>query len=115
MPRGKQLDGQTVYNIMASYAITNSYTATGKDLGIPLSTVQTIVEKNQNKPEFVELRKHKKAEFSDECSEIIAMLLSAVKKKAEMLLNDSETLGNTKITDITTSLGTLYDKRALSQ
>jgi len=69
--RGKQSDKQTIYNIMASYAVTNNYAETGRILKIPASTVEKTVKDNRYKPEFVELWAQKKEEFADKAGAII--------------------------------------------
>ncbi|MCL2160106.1 MAG: hypothetical protein FWH48_11925 [Oscillospiraceae bacterium] len=114
MARGQQLDTQTVYNIMASYSATGNYSETARELELPTKTVESTVKKNRDKEEFIELRTSKKQEFSEKCSEIIDMLLDAIKKKAETLLSDDMELGKAKLTDISTTMGTVYDKRALA-
>jgi len=115
MARGKKLKMQTVYNIMTSYIVTGSYTETSRLLNIPISTVQRVVETNRDKPEFVNLRKQKKEEFSEKSSAVMDMLLEAIRQKAEKLLTDEKMLDKTKLTEITTAIGTLYDKMALTQ
>ena len=115
MARGKKLKMQTVYNIMTSYIVTGSYTETSRLLNIPISTVQRVVETNRDKPEFVNLRKQKKGEFSEKSSAVLDMLLEAIRQKAEKLLTDEKMLDKTKLTEITTAIGTLYDKMALTQ
>ena len=115
MARGKQLDNQTVYNIMASHAVTNNYHETARLLKIPVKTVETTVKKHYDDEEFAQLRIEKRKEFSDKCSEIIDNLLIGLERKAIMLLIDDKLLKNTKLTEITTAIGTLYDKMALTQ
>ena len=118
MARGKQLDILTIYKIMVSHALTDNYSETSRQLRIPIKTVEETVKKNIDKDEFAKLRKHKKEEFADKCTGIIDKLLKALDKKADnMLIGDEAAaiLNNTKLNEISTTIGTLYDKRALSQ
>ena len=115
MARGKQLDNQTIYYIMTLYAVKNNIRAVAQEMKLPISTVQTIIEKNRDKPEFVQLRTQKKKEFSDKCTELLDVLLDAAKIKADAFLKNKRTLNRVKLTEITTAIGTLYDKRALAQ
>ena len=115
MAKGKQLDNQTIYNIMLSYSLTKNFSETARSLKVPVTTVGKIVRANKDKPEYVKLCQDKKEEFAEESSIVINMLLEAVKIKAQKLLDDGEALDGTKLTEITTSLGTLFDKRALTQ
>jgi len=115
MARGKQLDNQTVYNIMSLYAVNNNYSETARQLKLAVKTVEETVKKNRDKDEFAILRKDKKQEFSEKCSEVLDILLEAAKRKAKAMIANKRTLGKTKLTEITTAIGTLYDKRALAQ
>lgn len=115
MAKGKKTTEQTIYNVMASYALTKNYSETSRLLNIPVTTVEKIVKDNKDKPEYVKLCNEKKEEFSNECSVIIELLLKATKMKADKLVSDGEHLDKTKLTDITTAVAVLYDKRALSQ
>jgi len=115
MARGEPIDTETIYKIIASYAVTGKYSATARQLGIAASTVRDAVKKHNEEKEFAEVREHKKEEIADKCTEVIDMLLEAAKMKAQIMLKDKRTLNKTKLTEITTSFGTLYDKRALAQ
>ena len=100
---------------MTLYAVKNNIRAVAEEMKLPTSTVQTIIEKNRDKPEFVQLRTQKKKEFSDKCTELLDVLLDAAKIKADAFLKNKRTLNRVKLTEITTAIGTLYDKRALAQ
>lgn len=143
MARGVKTDEQMIAKIMTSYALTNSYNATAKELGISDTTVKTIIEKH--KEEFGKVKEQKKEEFStkaniiidkqlellnrrvdnalineDELDEIIMMVweqdkkeLSETQKKA--IVNKISKMQLHSLSEITTSLGTLYDKMRLSK
>lgn len=144
MPRGKKTSPETVYRIMTSWVITNNFKETARDLGIPVTTVKSIVDNNINKPEFVKLRNEKMNEFSRSASEIIQKGLTLLNKRLdraiaseedldvlidEIFATDKEELSQDEknklvakikalqlqdIRAITTAIGTLYDKKALA-
>ena len=143
--RGKKTAPEDVYRVMTSYAITNSYNQTARDLDMAYATVKDIVKANQDTDEFIKLRQEKRDEFSDKATEIIDKGLLLLKRRMTRAIEEEETLDElideincmddeemsyqqkqsaiTKIKhmqmhnlkDITTAIGTLYDKRALSK
>jgi len=145
MARGTKLDNQTIYNIMVSYALTKNYAETGRALKIPESTVRKIVKENRNKKEFAEVCALKKEDFAEKSTEIINKGLKLLNKRFDIAIKHEESLDLLideiyssdkeelsqdeksrlvskirvlqvhKIGEITTAIGTLYDKRALAQ
>ena len=144
MPRGKKTPPEVVYQIMTSWVITNNYKETARDLDLPYMTVKSIVDKNRDKPEFVKLRNEKMNEFSNRASEIIQKGLTLLNKRLDRaiaseedldilideiyatdkeelsqdeknrLVNKIRTLQVQNMKDITTAIGTLFDKKALA-
>lgn len=144
MARGKKLKPQQVYDIMSSWAVTGNFMETSRELGYAVSTVEVTVKKNKDKEEFIELVKQKRADFSARADKIIDKglrlldrqlsraidredeideLIDEVYEADEDVLSDrdkNETarrLSRLKLEDIkalTTAIGTLYDKKALS-
>ena len=144
MARGKKLKPQQVYDIMSSWAVTGNFAETSRELVYAVSTVEVIVKKNKDKEEFIELVKQKRADFSARADKIIDKglrlldrqlsraidredeideLIDEVYNADEDVLSDrdkNETarrLSRLKLEDIkalTTAIGTLYDKKALS-
>lgn len=144
MARGKKLSPQQVYDIMSSWAVTNNLLETSRELGYAVSTVETIVKRNKDKDEYISLVKQKRADFSARADKIIDKglrlldrqlsraidredeideLIDEVYNADEDVLSDrdkNETarrLSRLKLEDIkalTTAIGTLYDKKALS-
>ena len=142
MPRGKKTDSQMIANIMTSYALTNSYNATAKELGISDSTVKKIIE--ENKEEFGKVQEQKKEEFSKKASKIIDKALELLNRRYDKALNSEDKLEElidivmydaderlsykqkleiakklsrielNSLSEITTSMGTLYDKMRLA-
>ena len=109
MSRGKKTSPETVYAIMGSWAITESYAETSRILNIPVKTVEDIVKKHIDKPEFAKLRRDKRDEFADKATKIINSAL----ERLENTIDDYE--NNIPVNHLTTVIGTLFDKRALTQ
>ena len=107
--RGKKTDYETIYDVMTSYFVTHNYAETSRQLNMPESTVKEIVKNNKNAEEFVELRRQKQDEFSEKASRLIDKLLDRLDD--ELNAEDKDI----PINHITTAIGTLYDKRALSK
>ena len=104
--RGKKTSPETVYKIMAAWAINNNFAQTARDLNISESSVRKIVIENKNKPEFAELCGLKKKEFSEATTELINLALERIRN----LLENEE--AEIPLNQLTTAIGTLYDKRA---
>ena len=145
MAKGKQLDNETVYKIMSLYFTTNNCNEVSRQLNIPETTIRDIVKRNEDKPEFVELRAEKKEEFSTKASKIIDKQLELLKRRVDTALENQEELEEliyevwnadkdeidpqakkglvsklsrlqlNSLSEITTSMGTLYDKMRLDK
>lgn len=109
MARGKKTKPEDVYRVMTSFVITRNMNETSRALGMPYSTVKDIVDNNIDKDEFKKLREEKENEFSEKASRIIDLLLERVENE---VLDDEKEI---PLNHLTTALGTLYDKRALSK
>jgi hypothetical protein len=109
MARGKKTDNETIYKVMLSYVSTNNFSETARILNMPISTIENIVKENQDKEEFVKLWNEKKEQFVTKANRLID---KAIIRLEEQLDDDS-----TKIpaNNLTTVIGTLYDKRALAK
>ena len=109
MPKGKQTPPETIYKVMTSWAVTNNYSETARELGMAESTVRKIVSDNKDKEEFAKLCDEKKEEFADKATRIIN---KALRRLEEAIENDEEYI---PVNQLTTAIGTLYDKRALAK
>ena len=109
MARGKKTSPEDVYRVMTSYAVTNNFNQTARDLGMAVATVKNIVDDNRDKEEFRKLRMQKHEEFSEKASVIIDKLLARITKEVD---NEEKEI---PLNHLTTAMGTLYDKRALSR
>lgn len=105
MARGVKIDNKKIQQVMASYALTNSYNATARKLKISPHTVKKVIENNSN--EFAKVRTEKKLQFVEYADKLID---KAMKKLDEALDRDSIPINN-----LTVAIGTLYDKRALAK
>ena len=109
MARGKKTSPEVIYQVMTSWAVTQNYNQTARNLDMAVATVKNIVDDNKDKDEFKKLRIQKQEEFSDKASAIIDMLLNRITK--EVADEEKEIPMN----HLTIALGTLYDKRALAK
>ena len=142
---GKKLMPEQIYQIMASWAQTNNFRESARQLDMPEATVRKIVKENKDKEEFVKLCAEKKEEFSKQADEIIKKGLTLLNRRFDRAINqegeldilideifatnkceisqDEKTKLVTKIKAlqlqdvkaITTAIGTLFDKKALSE
>lgn len=145
MAKGKRTDNETLYKVMLSYTVTRNYSQTARDLGLPITTVKKLVDENKNKPEFVKVCNEKKEEFINTADRIISKGTELLEKRLDTALNNQEELDDliyeiytadkeeikeqqkrslvqkvmklqvNSLNEITTAIGTLYDKRRLAE
>lgn len=145
MARGKKTSPEVIYQVMTAWAITQNLRETSRNLNLPLATVKDIVDKHKDLDEFRQLRTQKTEEFAEKASEIINKGLILLERRMnraieeennldllidEIFETDREELSQDEknkliakirglqlqdIKAITTAIGTLYDKRALSR
>lgn len=145
MARGKKTDAETIYKVMLSYITTRNFSETARNLDMAVTTVEKIVKDNRDKPEFVKLCIEKTDEFIEKADRIISKattllekrLDTALESQAELdelifeiwnadkdeikeqqkkaLVNKVSKLQLNSLSEITTAIGTLYDKRALTK
>lgn len=107
MAQGKKTDSQTIYNIMDSYFETRSYAQTGRNLGIPESTVEKLVKEHIKDQEFRELWAKKKEDFATKADMLIYKAMDRLNKEL-----DSQ--DKISVNNLSTVIGTLYDKRTIA-
>lgn len=145
MPRGKNTDNATIYKIMLSYYITRNYSETSRQLYIPEPTVRKIVKENIHKEEFTKLYEEKKEEFIKDADRIINKGTRLLEKRLDTALEHQEELEEliyeiwnadkdeikeqqkkglvqkvskiqiNSLNEITTAIGTLYDKKRIAE
>ena len=108
MTMGKKLTSQEIYNIMDSYFETRNYTQTGADLQVPVSTVEKIVKKHLSDKEYIELWNKKKEDFTTKADIIIH-------KAMDKLIDQLDKQENIPVNQLSTTIGTIYDKKVISQ
>ena len=109
MAKGKKTSPEVIYQVMTSWAMTNSFSQTARDLNMAVTTVEKIVKDNKDTEEFVKLCNDKKDSFVKKADEIIDILLERIVREAT---NDEKDI---PLNQLTTALGTVYDKRALAK
>lgn len=145
MAKGKKTDNETIYKVMLSYITTRNYSETGRQLNLPESTVRKIIDDNKDNEEFAILCEQKRDEFVDKADKIIYKATELLERRLDTALEsqdeieemiqevynapDDEIKGAKKkamvnklsrlqlnaLSEITTALGTIYDKRALAK
>lgn len=108
MPKGQQTRRNQIFDIMYNMFETNNYLETSRRLNIPVSTVKYLYDKHVQDEEYIALRKKRDDEFAENASRIIAKAMKRLEKKID---NEEE---NLSLTQLTTAIGTLYDKKALA-
>lgn len=101
MPSGVKTPTKKKLEAIKSYVQTESYNATAKEVGIDHKTVKKIVEENPK------LYQDEKEHFIETTTRLI--------NKALVKLDEGLDKDNIPINNITTAIGTLYDKRALAK
>jgi len=109
MAQGKKTDNETIYKVMLSMFSTNNFSETARQLDMPVGTVEDIYKRNIEKEDFAKLRKEKTDEFVEKADRIINKALNRLEKS----LDDKET--SIPVNNLSTVIGTLYDKRALAK
>lgn len=108
MSRGKKHSPETIYAVMASYAITGNYAETAKALDLAPNTVKGIYLKNKGKKEFAQLLDKNKEEFATKATEIINKTIKLLNKRLDGAIKHEETID--KIIDEIASDGEVNDR-----
>lgn len=107
--RGKKTSPEVIYQVMTSWAVTNNYNETARELGMAVSSIKQIVDAHKDEEEFAKLRIEKRDDFAEKATVIIDKALERLKNAIE---NNEEYI---PVNQLTTAIGTLYDKRALAK
>lgn len=143
MPQGVKTPKPKEYDIMVSYAITNSYRATAKELGISDNCVKDVITRNYD--EFSKIQAEKKEDFINRSNRIIDKMTNLLERRVSRALDKEDDIDNiieevwsasenkdeegsisrqekleltkklnklmlNSMSEITTSMGTIYDK-----
>ena len=109
MARGKKTSPEVIYQVMMSWAVTNNYNQTAKELNMSYATVKDIVQRHKDDEQFVKLQAEKREEFADKASIVIDKALNRLVQQ----LDDEER--DIPTHHLSTVIGTMYDKRALAK
>ena len=101
MPSGVKTPTKKKVEVIKSYVQTDSFNATAKETGVNPKTCKKIVEENPK-------------EYMDEKEHFIQMTTKII-NKALNKLDEGLDRDNIPINNISTAIGTLYDKRALAK
>lgn len=145
MSKGKKTPIEDVYKVMVGYASNKNIDDLSRTLNMPASTIRKIIKDNKEKPEFVELCREKADEFAykatriiDKATELLEQRLTTALERQHELdetldlimcadkedIDYKEKLAMAKrigrlqlngLSEITTAIGTMYDKRALAK
>lgn len=145
MAKGQKTSLEDVYKIMVGYASNRNVNALSRELSMPESTVRKIIEDNKGKDEFKKLCEEKEMEFVQRADEIIQKGTKLLNKRLdtaleqyedlEIILDEALSMNKDELTqsekkslikkisklqinslnEITTAIGTMYDKKALAK
>ena len=101
MPSGVKTPTKKKVEVIKSYVETDSFNATAKETGVNPKTCKKIVEENPK-------------EYMDEKEKFIETTTRLI-NKALGKLDEGLDRDDIPINNITTAIGTLYDKRALAK
>lgn len=113
VPTGHKITSEERQAIIADFAITGVVRQTARNLGVGETTVSRVTA-NLSDEEKAYIDTHKKTVFVDRLSELIDKATMAIDMKLDDIIADGEIRAKTPVSQISTTLGTLYDKRALA-
>ena len=88
MPRGVKTPKPKEYDIMVSYAITNSYRATARDMGVTDCCVKDVIERNYD--EFLRIQAEKKEDFLSRSNRIIDKMTNLLDRRVTRALETED-------------------------
>lgn len=115
MARGKKQDSKTIIDIMTSYTMTNSFTETAKELGMPITTVESVYKANKDNPKFAKAREKIENKFVNRATSVIDKTLDVIEQKLNEAVEDNDIRKYTRLSELASLINTLYDKRALAK
>ena len=109
--RGKKYDTETKERALAALAVSNNIDELSREMGIPSNTLRQWKKDAEKSEDFIELRKEKRAEFVEKAWETIGNALKLADRRIKNALESGEEL---PLREISTYIGTMYDKAALA-
>lgn len=144
MTKGKDRTPEEVMQVLSTFAVTDNLSETSRQTGIPITTVKDIVDRHRGQEEFEKLRKEKREEFGQRASRIVFKGLTLLERRYDKALDNEDDLEGlidlvmsakdedmsykermdlakklgrlelNTLSEITTSMGTLFDKMRLA-
>lgn len=109
--RGQKLSQEDVDKILRSYVITQDYTRTSKELGIPISTVRQKVKENKETEAYAKLCALKSKLFDDRFISYANEVIEKSYARLIAMLDDPDTKISAK--DLATVLAINVDKKSV--
>lgn len=109
--RGKKYDTETKERALAALAVSNNIDELSREMGIPSNTLRQWKKDAEKSEDFIELRKEKRAEFVEKAWETIGNALKLADRRIKNALESGEEL---PLRELSTYIGTMYDKAALA-
>lgn len=109
--RGKKYDTETKERALAALAVSNNIDELSRELKIPANTLRQWKKDAEKSEDFIELRKEKRAEFVERAWETIGNALKLADRRIKNALESGEEL---PLRELSTYIGTMYDKAALA-
>lgn len=144
MARGVTTDRETLYKVMLGYVTTRNYSEVARILDMPRTTVEKLVKEHKDDEEFVELCRQKKEQFVETADRIINKATMLLERRLDTALENQDELEEmiydvynadkdeikenqkkaivqklsklqiNSLSEITTALGTMYDKKTIA-
>lgn len=109
--RGKKYDTETKERALAALAVSNNIDELSREMGIPSNTLRQWKKDAEKTEDFVEFRMEKRKEFVERAWETIGNALKLADRRIKNALENGEEL---PLREISTYIGTMYDKAALA-
>ena len=109
--RGKKYDTETKERALAALAVSNNIDELSREMGIPSNTLRQWKKDAEKTEDFVEFRMEKRKEFVEKAWETIGNALKLADRRIKNALENGEEL---PLREISTYIGTMYDKAALA-
>ena len=114
MGRGRSCDREQTIEMLVLYEEHQSYEKVAQLTGVKMTTVRNTIIRAQNDPELAEeyakIKRDFNQKFEKKAEVLIDKLLTALESKVDSVIAGD---GEARLSEITTAVGTLYDKRAV--
>lgn len=115
MGKNKRFTPAEKAEMLALYMEKENYAAVGAEIGHPRNSVKHAIDQQLSDPSikkiYDESKKNFNERFADAAERLIDKLVLALENKVDSVIAGD---GEAKLNEITTALGTMYDKRAVT-